>query len=199
MIRIKDGFLGQKQWVIPKNHLIRWSNHPLLQSLIPTDIGYYPQARYHYREREQGADQNILLFCIAGSGWCQINNEQQTIAPGEALLIPRGVPHIYGASEDDPWSIHWVHFYGTIADAYAYHLPENENVIVIDPQTGRVIEDLFYECYDSFVGGFVLHRLIYCAQLLHHLLQRHSRGRSRMDQSESQQLSFRGLISTNLV
>lgn len=172
MIRIKEGFLGQKQWVIPKTNLERWGNHPLLQSLIPTDIGYYPQARYHYREREQGVEQHILIFCISGSGWCQINDQHQTIVAGEALLIPRGVPHIYGASETDPWTIHWVHFYGVVADSYVYHLPENDNAMVVDPQSSRAIEDLFYECYDSFVGGFVLHRLIYCAQLLHHLLGR---------------------------
>src|SRR4051794_95417 len=32
------------------------------------------------------------------------------------------------------------------------------------------MEELFSACYDSFVDGYLLHRLIYCAQLLHHLL-----------------------------
>jgi AraC family transcriptional regulator, arabinose operon regulatory protein len=172
VIRIREGFQGQKQWVIPTTILDRWAAHPLLQSLIPTDIGFYPQARYHYREREEGAQQHILIFCIEGSGWCQIDDQQHTVNPGEALLIPRSVPHIYGAADPSPWSIHWVHFNGTAANSYIYHLPENENVLSVDPQSCHAIESLFYECYESFVGGFVLHRLIFCAQLLQHLLGR---------------------------
>ena len=37
-------------------------------------------------------------------------------------------------------------------------------------QCRATIERLFQESYESFVGGFVQHRLIYCAQILHHLL-----------------------------
>jgi AraC-like DNA-binding protein len=170
--RIREGFVGQKMWVIPRPMLARWSAHPMLQSLIPTDIGWFPQARYHYRERERGADEHILIFCVAGSGWYEIDRQQHHIGANEALLIPRGVPHIYGADENTPWSIHWVHFIGTEVDFFVYHLPAGEHTIPVDPQCAAAVEQLFNECYDSFVGGFVLYRFIYCAQILHHLLGR---------------------------
>ncbi|HLA42747.1 MAG TPA: AraC family transcriptional regulator [Aggregatilineales bacterium] len=168
--RIRDGFAGQKQWVIPRMFLSRWAAHPMLQTLIPTDIGWYPSAQYHYRERPEGAEQHILIFCVEGSGWYQIGDQIYTIEKYEALLIPRGQPHIYGASSSVPWSIHWVHFTGTEADLFVYHMPQGEYTLPIAPRCASLIENLFEECYESFIGGFVLYRLIYCTQVLHHLL-----------------------------
>lgn len=170
--RIQEGFLGQKMWVIPKSILAKWSAHPMLQSLRPTDIGWYPAAQYHYREREQGADEHILIFCVDGAGWCEIAGERHAIQASEALIIPRNVPHRYGAADTAPWSIHWVHFIGTEADFFVYHLPIGEYRLPVDVQCAAAVEQLFKECYDSFVGGFILYRLIYCTQLLHHLLGR---------------------------
>lgn len=168
--KIQDGFLGQKMWVIPRVTLAKWSAHPMLQSLIPTDIGWYPSAKYHYRERPQGAEEHILIFCVEGSGWYEINGERRTIEANEVLLIPRGMAHNYGASETTPWSIHWVHFVGNEADFFVYHLPIGEYKLLVEPQCAQVVNQLFRECYDSFIGGFMLYRFIYCAQVLHHLL-----------------------------
>jgi AraC-like DNA-binding protein len=169
-IRIREGFQGQKQWVIPKATLDRWSTHPMLGPLIPTDIGWYPTAKYHYREREQGADEHILIFCTEGEGWYEIGGQHEMVQPNEALLIPRGTPHIYGASDEFPWSIQWVHFYGTEADFFMLQLPLGEYKLLVDPECAATIDRLFRECYHSFVGGFIMHRLVYCAQVLRHLL-----------------------------
>lgn len=169
-MRIREGFPGQKMWVLPKPILEQWSTHPMLQSLIPTDIGWYPDAKYHYRERENGADEHILIFCVAGTGWYEINGQEHIVRPHEAILIPRGIPHTYGADQTTPWSIHWVHFTGSQADFFLYHLPIGEQKLPVAPKSVHAIERLFRECYDSFVGGFVLYRLIYCTQILHHLL-----------------------------
>lgn len=168
--KIQDGFVGQKMWVIPRMTLAKWSTHPMLQSLIPTDIGWYPSARYHYRERPQGAEEHILIFCTQGKGWYEINGERRTIEANEVLLIPRGMAHNYGADDTNPWSIHWVHFVGNEADFFVYHLPIGKYKLLIEPQCAQMVNQLFTECYDSFVGGFVLYRFIYCAQVLHHLL-----------------------------
>jgi hypothetical protein len=31
-----------------------------------THIGYYPDAKYHYRVREEGAPEHILIYCEKG-------------------------------------------------------------------------------------------------------------------------------------
>ncbi len=168
--KLQDGFVGQKMWVIPRMTLAKWSTHPMLQSLIPTDIGWYPSAKYHYRERPQGAEEHILIFCTQGRGWYEINGERRIIEGNEVLLIPRGMAHNYGADDTTPWSIHWVHFVGNEADFYVYHLPIGEYKLSVEPLCAQTLTQLFTECYDSFVGGFLLYRFIYCAQVLHHLL-----------------------------
>lgn len=40
----------------------------------------------------------------------------------------------------------------------------------MDADTSRMLETLFCECRDAFVANFVLQRMIYAAQTLHHLL-----------------------------
>jgi AraC-like DNA-binding protein len=59
---------------------------------------------------------------------------------------------------------------GSSGDLFAHQLSEQNFALKTDPETTATISALFAECYDSFIGGFVTHRLIYCSQVLHHLL-----------------------------
>ena len=46
-----------------------------------------------------------------------------------AILIPRNTPHVYWASDSNPWSIYWVHFTGSSADLFAHQLAAGEHAI----------------------------------------------------------------------
>ena len=48
-VRMRDGFVGQRMWVVPKPWLQSLPAQPILHSLQVTDIGWFPNARYHYR------------------------------------------------------------------------------------------------------------------------------------------------------
>ena len=89
---------------------------------------------------------------------------------GEAIILPAHVPHIYAASEHDPWSIHWVHFTGLEGDFLAKMPPENTHRLTVAPDCGARVEALFRQCYGSFWRVFVLPRLVYGSKLVHHLL-----------------------------
>lgn len=169
-IRKGGGFRNQIAYVIPRPVLNQVANHPLLNALLPTDIGWYPQALYHYFERLEGTPEHVLLLCTAGRGWYIIDDQYQELAANEALLIPENTPHIYGALDADPWSIHWVHFTGSAGDFYAHQLPDDVYKLSVDPDVMLPIEQLFRQCYDSILGGFVLQRLLYMSQTLHHIL-----------------------------
>jgi AraC family transcriptional regulator of arabinose operon len=169
-IRLREGFKNQILYVIPRPILDSLKTYPLLDPLIPTDIGWYPNAQYHYCERKAGAEEHILIFCAEGEGWFEINGVRQTVHKNKVLLIPRNVPHAYGASEHDPWSIHWVHFTGTSSDYFAHLLPPGSYTLAVAPETAETAKALFCECYESFLGSFVLQQMIYVAQTLHHLL-----------------------------
>lgn len=168
--RIREGFRGQILYVIPRSVLQDLAAHPLLRSILPTDIGWYPAARYHYCERPQGAAEHILIYCTRGEGWYAIGPVHHTLSAGEALLLPAGLPHVYAAAEQDPWSIHWVHFTGLEGDFFAKMPPEQTHKLAVAPECGAKVEALFHECYGSLWGGFVLPRLVYGSKLVHHLL-----------------------------
>ena len=68
--RKREGFKGQRAIVIPPKILARhFDNHPIVQQLYVTDIGYYPNALYQYRKWIHGANQYIVIYCVKGNGW----------------------------------------------------------------------------------------------------------------------------------
>jgi AraC-like DNA-binding protein len=169
-LRLREGFRGQILHVIPRPMLQQLAAHPLLHSLLPTDIGWYPEARYHYCERPEGAFEHILIYCREGSGWYELEGNRHTLCAGEAIVLPAGVPHVYGASDPNPWSIHWIHFAGIEGDYYAQIPPTETRRLSVDKRCGDELSKLFNQCYSSFVGGFVLPRLIHASKLASHIL-----------------------------
>jgi AraC family transcriptional regulator of arabinose operon len=170
VIRILEGFPNQHLFRLPSPVLARWRNHPLLQSLMPTDIGWFPRARYHYCERRQGAAEHILLFCTAGEGWVEVEGVHRPVFANQAIFIRQHVPHVYGSSVDDPWSLRWAHFIGIEGMYYLSQAPADGQGVLLDEQCRLQVETLFDQCYHVLMDGFVLNRLIHAAKILHHLL-----------------------------
>ena len=52
MQKQKEGFSGERTIILPQIIVERSQKDPLLSSLYITDIGYYPNAYNHYRERK---------------------------------------------------------------------------------------------------------------------------------------------------
>jgi len=168
-MHLREGFEGQIQYIMPRHILREVGNHPLLYGLFPTDIGWYPQARYHYRERPTGATEHILIVCVDGQGWAEVSGQQVQVGPGQALMIPSGTPHVYGAAAD-PWSIHWVHFRGEIAYQFARQLRPPQVLIPLHEQAQPAIYQTFHECYQALASDFSLKQMIFCALAIHRLL-----------------------------
>ena len=73
---LREGFAGQRMFVIPRPILADARRHPLVRGLYPTDIGWYPKARYHYRNRENGAPEDHLMMCLDGHGYVKVNGKE---------------------------------------------------------------------------------------------------------------------------
>lgn len=97
----KDGFKNEQIVIIPRDKI------DFDAKTYMTDIGYFPSAKYHYRKREKGSDEHILILCIAGKGFV---NKEMIVNSESLVIIPKGVHHEYMASDDAPWHIFWVHF-----------------------------------------------------------------------------------------
>ena len=66
---IAEGFKNEKAIILPYNVRAYLQSNQATRQLYVTHIGYYPEAKYHFRERKAGANQNILIFCEKGKGW----------------------------------------------------------------------------------------------------------------------------------
>ena len=62
-IKIKNGFQGERSLVMPEMILDLAESDPVLRTLHITDIGYYPHATYHYRERTEPRPMRAYLLC----------------------------------------------------------------------------------------------------------------------------------------
>lgn len=123
--RIKEGFPKQRLVVVPLNALDRSRSLSVVRNLFVTDIGAYPAAPNHYVQRDEGVPQAIMICCLSGAGVLQLGKVEHAIERGTILFVPPGAPHTYWADEDDPWSIFWIHFDGSVAnevlDSYGLH------------------------------------------------------------------------------
>ena len=108
-----DGFRGEKMIVLPTESFQDYVEHPLVRRLYLTDVGVFPCAEHHFRERKDGIEEYIYMYCMEGSGTIEVEGIPYILHANQAFCIPRFRGHRYYASEKDPWSILWVHFKGT--------------------------------------------------------------------------------------
>ena len=152
MPRVRDGFTGQKLLVLPKKVVHETASSPLTENLYLTDIGFFPNAHYHYVKRPSGFSQYILIYCVSGSGWYQLD-QKQTVRPNQYFILPAGQAHIYGASGEDAWTIYWFHFAGPSARQFwqtyrTHHYPAG----ILPFSEHRVA--LFEQLYDTLDKGY---------------------------------------------
>lgn len=113
MEAIADGFKGEKAIITPYNVREMQANNEITKQMYVTHIGYYPHAKYHYRQRLAGTNENILIYCEKGKGWIECRGERFNLSANQVFIIPQNEAHTYGSNVQDPWSIYWIHFKGT--------------------------------------------------------------------------------------
>lgn len=170
MIRIKEGFKGERYLFLPLSAINILKSHPITKDLYLTCIGYFPHALYHHIIRTAGCDEYILIYCVKGSGWCKIANNMYQISESQYIIIPRLVSHSYGSSDEDPWSIYWVHFNGTKAPFFANNFFSPQT---IEPSLNSRIAErlaLFEEILAVVLNGYSEENIIYACTCLTHFL-----------------------------
>lgn len=165
-----EGFPGQRIVVLPRSVLAQAARQPLLRGLLPTDVGYFPRAKGHLRERTRGADQAIFIHCAHGAGWCELAGTRHAIRPREILVIPPGTPHAYGADAAHPWSIHWFHAQGELVGEFLRALKITSEQPLLRLSAGTQFMPLFEEVLDTVEHGYTTQQLVCAAQALGHLL-----------------------------
>lgn len=108
----KDSFYGNRSVLVSKKQLSILKSNPIIGELYLSDIGFYPHAKDHFRKRTKGIEENILIYCIDGHGYIQLDEELHKVTKNTYYIIKAKTPHLYWASKSAPWSIYWIHFGG---------------------------------------------------------------------------------------
>ena len=85
-------------------------------------------------------------------------------------MIPRNLPHQYGASDARPWSIHWVHFIGEDSEYYVRLLPDGVYELPVSDACVSAMETTFRHAYAALAGASLGRNVLYLAHVLRHLL-----------------------------
>ncbi len=170
MLKLKDGFRGSRAIVLPESIVREMEQDPFESKLHITDIGYYPKAHHHFRKREKGIDQFILIYCVDGKGWVESVGRKYEIGQNQFFILPAGRPHSYGSDGKNPWTIYWLHFKGEMAGFYAdgYDVPTT----IMPSDESRISERLaiFEEMFKVLENGYAKENLNYAVSSLYYFL-----------------------------
>ncbi len=165
-----NGFQGERTVIIPELIIDEIQHNPISKQLYITDIGIYPKAKDHLRERVNGSKQHILMYCTDGEGWILIGNNRINVKANQYFIIPANIPHTYGSSKDNPWTIYWIHFSGLTADYFIDTISEAQNIT--PSEISRIDErlDLFEEMIQNLEMGYSMENIDYANICLWHFL-----------------------------
>jgi AraC-like DNA-binding protein len=168
----RDGFEGEKLISIPPR---LWQDmkrlNPALFPIYITHIGYFPQAKFHYCERREGCEDNILFYCVKGKGHYVADDKKFEVTANQFVLIPATSHYLrYWADKDDPWSIYWVHFTGESIAAFneSLNLSISKGPISI-PVNLKGIE-IWQSMYNSFEMGYSMENVCNATFCLYHFI-----------------------------
>lgn len=158
---IKDGFEGQKLITLPEGIVKDYlKKNRVVNQLYITHIGYFPHAKSHYIQRDNGCPDNILIYCLRGKGFFQIGKKKFEMNPNEFMVTPATTqPLTYGASEDEPWTIYWLHFTGLDIDRFNQLFEINSRSVPKDIPLNRKGLEIWEEMYKSLEMGFSLENI----------------------------------------
>ncbi|WP_166246395.1 AraC family transcriptional regulator [Paenibacillus turpanensis] len=162
-IQKPDGFASEKLFVLPETVETTLSKQCLTHDLYITDIGYFPHAKYHYRERSEGCEAHIFMYCAEGMGWVELGEpgtslDKDTpaphykVTPQTLVMIPSGTPHRYGASNTNPWSIYWFHLKGNHVEELLTLYQLQEFLHSLSWTASVKLTEGFEQCYQLLIG-----------------------------------------------
>lgn len=172
MIQKRDGFKNERHVIFPIKNFSNYLSNPLINETYVSEVGYYPKAANHFRERLDGIDEGILFICLDGKGMVDIYHhnhwEKYSLAAGKIFFIPSKTPHRYYADENNPWTILWIHFNTPLVNELPiekFPVPTME-----EAQKQEMIETDLINLLGMEYRNFTLENAIFMASLLNHLL-----------------------------
>lgn len=152
--KIRDGFIGQKMIIIPYGLRQALRKNELVKGLYLTSMGYFPHASAHFRERKNGSGEFILIYCVQGHGSIYLGKKKYDLFANSYFIIPINEAHRYASSNEDPWSIYWLHFSGSMTAALFDRYADKKELTVKSVAYDENRIEVFNNIYAILSNGF---------------------------------------------
>lgn len=160
---------GAIRFFVPHFLQHQLAHHPLTQTLYLNGFGYYPSAYLHQMTRSHHED-NLILYCTAGKGRLETENQHLQVAPGDVMLLPKGTPHHYQADARSPWTLYWAHFDGANSEHHFQHITNNEKRYWVHVGIHSRLINEFDHLFAARNTGYNLHAFISASHTLGQIL-----------------------------
>lgn len=167
MIKLKEGFKGERFISLPEELLFRYSKEPLIGNLYIRRIGFFPKVKYHYVQKDKGVDYAMLIYCTDGKGWYTIYGKKYEIKENQFVIIPPDTPYSFGADKSNPWTIYWLHFRGQLTASFLLSNPVPSSILPSEHSRLKDRIDLFEEIYSCYSLGYIKEYMIYSSMCLY--------------------------------
>lgn len=124
---------------------------------LPESVGLYESMADHYVDREEGTLNNFSIHLVtAGKGYLEIEGIQHTLHKGDAFLYFPKQQQTYYSSSDHPWSVKWVHFYGSQIRELLVEKGFHRSILWT-LRNGEELEPIFIALYNEVETNKILH------------------------------------------
>ena len=168
--RVAEGFPKQRMVVLPRPVVDRALRGLLPLQLVPSEIGYFPDAANHYCDRPQGTLQYIVILCVRGQGWVKFGRQSYDVLPGNLVIILPNQTHSYGSNPEHPWTIHWCHAAGSATRYFTDMLGRRDVLPILHVGGYLNLIPLFEAMVDELLLGYSVNHLTVASMALGHLL-----------------------------
>ena len=85
------------------------------------------KSRDRHISRRSHLESYLFFIVLSGRGTVTIGKNRWEIGPGDHIFLDCQEPYAHESSEDDPWTLLWVHFYGTAMSGYHAYFTRHQN------------------------------------------------------------------------